>query len=171
MTVILSFYLPLHFLLYMSNPPAQRHRFTEEEDMKLKDLVETYGTNDWELIGSKMNMSRRQCRERYKKYLKPNISQRNWDYAEDTNLLSKVQELGHKWKLIAKILDRTDIQVKNRYSSLMRKSLRYNQMQLQPPMPQIYFPQYESPQYECPQNNEIEPYDEPVYADPYDSYE
>lgn len=101
-----------------------RKSFSPQEDEKLKQLVEKYGTSNWAMIEREMpGRNVRQCRERYKHYLSPEVSQRKWSKEEDELLLQKVSEIGSKWVRIAKLFNnRTDINVKNRWVVLMRRN-------------------------------------------------
>ena len=102
-----------------------KQKFTQSEDQKLQQLVKKYGQNDWKLIAEKMhNRTSRQCRERWKYYIKPALQQPNqmeWTKEEDSLLIQKMSEYGRKWSQIAKFFPfRTDINVKNRYHRLQR---------------------------------------------------
>ncbi|KAH0796095.1 Myb-like DNA-binding domain containing protein [Histomonas meleagridis] len=110
--------IPIH------KTPISRRKFSNEEDEKLKSLVSTYGTNDWRNIASHMeNRNPRQCRERWKHYLSPSVSNGPWSEAEDELLREKHEELGPQWSRIAKFFPkRTDITVKNRWISLNGRS-------------------------------------------------
>jgi hypothetical protein len=103
---------------------GSRKYFTHEEDIKLQALVGQHGTN-WKKIAESFNTrSTRQLKERYEGYLAPNISKEEWTADEDQLLVSKVKELGRKWKDISGSLDgRTNEHCKNRY----RKLLKYEQ--------------------------------------------
>jgi hypothetical protein len=97
-----------------------RHMFSFEEDALLRQLVEQHGENDWKAIAQEMpNRSRRQCRERYRNYLAPELSNLPWSDAEDALLRDKVAEYGPKWaKISAFFKSRSDARIKNRWSSL-----------------------------------------------------
>ena len=100
-----------------------RSNFTPEEDDLLRSLVAQYGSANWASIAAHMpNRTLRQCRERWRHYLAPNIKNLPWTPAEDTLLLKKVQELGPKWVEISKhFANRTDFNVKNRWLVLVRR--------------------------------------------------
>lgn len=105
--------------------------FTKEEDDKLVQLISEYG-EDWKLIAEKLeNRNVRQCRERWHKYLNPNINKDTWTEKEDELLMNEYKKLGPKWKNIAGcFLNRTDINVKNRYRKLERKRKKEIRMNL-----------------------------------------
>ena len=103
---------------------SKRSSFTPEEDAKLRKLVQQYGEKSWPQVASYMEgRTTRQCRERYRHYLSPNIINGDWTPEEDKLLIEKYNQLGPKWVSIAKVFKtRTDINVKNRWIVLMRKN-------------------------------------------------
>lgn len=100
----------------------QRICFTPEEDSKLLLLVEKLSFN-WKNISKEMgNRSVRQCKERYHHYLSPSINHEEWTNDEDFLLLSAVENIGKRWKLIEKVFKgRTEIDIRNRFYVLTRK--------------------------------------------------
>ena len=104
-----------------------RHNFTKEEDEKLKILVNQYGESNWNIISSMMvSRNIRQCRERWFKYLSPNVCTDKWTNEEDALLIQKRYEIGPKWKVIATFFHgRTDINIKSRFNLLKRKAERF----------------------------------------------
>ena len=98
-------------------------KFTPEEDIELKQLIEVYGTNNWQTIASKMKgRNERQVKDRWFYYLSPDLNKSEWTQEEDNLLISKVQELGSSWVKISKAFNgRTDVQIKNRWNILKRK--------------------------------------------------
>lgn len=117
------------------NTKRVKSMFTKKEDKKLIKLVKEYGDQDWALIASFFkDRTRRQCRERWKKYLCPSLNHSPWTSEEDELLLKKFVQIGPKWTLISKSFkNRTDISIKSRYIYIMRKikknknSFDYNQ--------------------------------------------
>ena len=103
--------------------PSGRQTFTAEEDTYLKFLVFKYGDFDWNLIASMMgNRTARQCRERYKNYLAPNLNSSKWTSEEDNLLLQKYAEFGSKWTMISQYFNnRTVVNVKNRCNYLISR--------------------------------------------------
>ena len=102
--------------------PHPRTKFTLEEDEKITKLVEKYGENNWNKIASKVKgRNVRQCRERWRNYLSPDIDKSVWKEEEDQLLLEKYKELGPRWKIISSLFpNRTDIAVKNRMHKIVR---------------------------------------------------
>lgn len=81
----------------------QRVLFTKEEDDRIKQLVDKFGTNHWNLIALCMERrTAKQCRDRYHNYLMPGCFQGEWTKEED-NLLSQLYDkFGPKWSIIKK---------------------------------------------------------------------
>ena len=122
-----------HFLAkemqYGCNQKAHpRNHNTGEEDIKLIHIVES--SNDcvinWKEVARKMkNRNSRQCKDRWEKYLNPNLSVQPWTIEED-NLIKNLYNIhGPKWKLISTFFkNRTDIMIRNRWNALHRKALK-----------------------------------------------
>lgn len=100
-----------------------RFKFTPKDDERLKELVKKYGSenSDFHTIGKEMNLTARQCKERWTLYLDPQINRKIWTDEEDEQLLLMLSDFGNKWALIAEKLNRTTIQIKNRFIYLKRK--------------------------------------------------
>ena len=111
----------------MNNSQAQsmkhRKKFSLNEDCKLKQLVKIYGENDWAQIAAMMNnRNARQCRDRYKYFLAPDINKNPWSLEEEMKLDVLVQMYGKKWsKLTSYFPKRTDINLKCHYTMLERR--------------------------------------------------
>ena len=124
---------------------VKRRRFNKDEDDKLKSIVQEQidmkMNEDEQSIDDKMNFdlsklnwskiaaimgngfTTRQCKERYTKYLNPELSSLPWTKSEDDLLLSLCKEYGPKWSIIAKKFPkRTDINITNRWVTLIRRS-------------------------------------------------
>jgi hypothetical protein len=111
---------------------GSRHKFLKAEDDLLVKLVEQFGDKGWMTIAQYMKRrTARQCRERYKNYLSPAVSNRPWSEAEDELLTQKVAEYGQKWSLIAGSFDsRSDVNVKNRWSAILQRNARVQKSRL-----------------------------------------
>ena len=64
----------------------------------------------------------KQCRERYKEYLDPNINKSEWSVEED-NIITKLHEkYGNKWTTISRNMKgRSPNMIKNRWNSYLSK--------------------------------------------------
>lgn len=116
---------------YASPNDEPKQRFTPAEDKQLIELVKIFGEKSWEQVSLSMEnkKSPRQCRERYKYYLNPNINSLPWTAEEDQLLIQKVSELGCRWKNISRFFDnRTHINIKNRYRLLVRHQFEQRQI-------------------------------------------
>jgi hypothetical protein len=107
-------------------PCAIRHKFTTHEDDRLRALVAELGEGNWAEVAARLgNRSPRQCRERFKNYLDPNLRQDAWSAAEDELLVQKFIELGSKWAEIGQFFDgRSEANIKNRWAQMTTKSPR-----------------------------------------------
>lgn len=125
--------------------PHPKDKFTPTEDAKLRALVKFLGESSWNKVSEYMGTrNARQCRDRYKNYLAPNLNSKPWTLEDDEKLNKLIQTIGKKWSLVAKEFPgRTDINIKSRYSLLQRqsardkemnakKSLEFNELVLQP---------------------------------------
>ena len=99
------------------------HKFTAQEDAKLRKLVREYGTCSWEEVASHMEgRNQRQCHDRWIYYLSPSINNSPWTDEEDERLLSLCKELNYKWVKISKhFKGRNDTQIKNRWNILKKE--------------------------------------------------
>lgn len=102
--------------------PHPKVQFTATEDQQLAALVQMYGEKNWNLIAHFMgNRNARQCRDRYTRYLSPDLNKKPWSPEEDALLISKFHEIGPKWVKMSKFFDnRTDYSLKNRWNVLLR---------------------------------------------------
>lgn len=86
-----------------TGPKNPRVKFTKEEDDKIKQLVEKFGPNHWNLIALCMERrTAKQCRDRYHNYLMPGCFQGEWTKEEDILLSQLYDKFGPKWSIIKK---------------------------------------------------------------------
>ena len=104
------------------------NRWHLEEDIMLKEYVASYypGKIDWKAIAENIpGRNIRQCMERWRQYLDPNINNEPFTREEDRKLESLVRQCGKKWVSFKKIFKgRTDISIRNRYNFLQRQKQR-----------------------------------------------
>jgi hypothetical protein len=105
-------------------------KFSAADDAVLRSAVETQGFSNWTAIALAVgDKSPRQCKERWFNYLSPDLKVGDWTCEEDSLILRKFAELGHKWVKIAQFLpNRTDSMVKNRHHQLERRQLKANRI-------------------------------------------
>lgn len=81
----------------------KHNMFTEKDDERLKSIIEKHYKNqtekiNWNFIASQMRTkNQRQCKDRWFFYLKGGINFDKFSAMEIFMLLTKVEELGHKW--------------------------------------------------------------------------
>lgn len=104
-------------------PLKQKCKFSPDEDSRLTSLVNKFGEDNWHFITLHMpGRNIRQCRERWRHYLSPAVSNAPWSPYEDYILDQKYSEFGPKWKKIAEFIpNRTDINIKNRWLLKQRR--------------------------------------------------
>jgi hypothetical protein len=107
---------------FRKRPFTPKKKFTDAEDAQLLELIDRLGPNDWAAIARFVpGRTPRQCRERWRHYLKPVIKSTPWTAEEDATLIREYGSLGPKWSALALFLPgRTDVNVKNRWSKLAR---------------------------------------------------
>ncbi|OHT13496.1 Myb-like DNA-binding domain containing protein [Tritrichomonas foetus] len=127
----------LHF--YSLNNPVNQfpqkkhqsfhHKFSEEEDFRLRNLVTCFGAKKWVRIASMMpGRTARQCRDRYSNYLAPGFIQSEWSIEEDDLLLNKYLEYGSQWTRIREFFpNRTANSIKNRWNYSVSRRLDCSQ--------------------------------------------
>jgi ribosome recycling factor len=121
---------------YGLNPSIDRAnertgKWTEDEDSKLQDAVQTHGDKDWVAISALVpGRMKAQCRHRWHDVLDPNIGRESrrkgkWTEDEDNKLKDAVQTQGDKgWVAIsALVLGRTRLQCYNRWKDVSDPSI------------------------------------------------
>uniref|UniRef100_UPI0037E87B18 v-myb avian myeloblastosis viral oncogene homolog-like 2b n=1 Tax=Semicossyphus pulcher TaxID=241346 RepID=UPI0037E87B18 len=81
-------------------------KWTQDEDDKLKTLVQKLGPNDWKYIASYIpSHSEHQCQHRWFKVLDPELVKGPWTKEEDEKVIELVNLYGNKqWAMVAKHL-------------------------------------------------------------------
>ena len=96
-------------------------KFTQDEDIMLRNLVAEYVNQnkliDYDEIAKKMNKTKRQVKERYEGYLRPNLIKKEWTKEDDELIEKLVNKFGKKWKRIESYFPgRSNVMIKNRYN-------------------------------------------------------
>ncbi|EAY19312.1 Myb-like DNA-binding domain containing protein [Trichomonas vaginalis G3] len=99
-----------------------KHKFTAEEDHLLEALVSEKGENAWDQISYLMpGRNSRQVKDRWTRYLSPDINKADWTFDEEELLIKLVKKLNFHWVNIAKhFKGRTDNQIKNKWNNLKK---------------------------------------------------
>jgi hypothetical protein len=102
--------------------PKQRQRFTPEEDEVILAAVDREDFEWSQLPVDLPGRTARQCRERYRIYLKPESEPKAWSRADDAILKAKFKEYGTQWTIISAFVGggRSGVHCKNRWSRLNR---------------------------------------------------
>jgi hypothetical protein len=105
------------------HPQASKVKFDHTEDRLLFDAVLIFGCANWHRIASLIpGRSARQCRERWKNYLNPDLFNGEWTADDDRMLRAKYDEIGPKWVVIAQYFPgRSKNSVRNRLLQLQRR--------------------------------------------------
>jgi hypothetical protein len=107
-------------------PGVDKRKFTAEEDAKLLEVVRRYGSQDWfEVADHVLTRNPRQCRERWKNYINPDLQNGIWTFEEDDLLDEKFTEYGPQWIRITEFFPgRSRNNVKNHWMAKHRKTAR-----------------------------------------------
>ncbi|KAJ0848511.1 putative transcription factor MYB-HB-like family [Helianthus annuus] len=101
--------------------------WSPEEDAKLKEFIEKYGTGgNWIALPQKAGLKRcgKSCRLRWLNYLRPNIRHGEFSEEEDRIIFSLYASIGSRWSVIAAQLPgRTDNDIKNYWNTKLKKKL------------------------------------------------
>ena len=84
---------------------AKRRPWNTDEDEHLRQLVEVYGIKSWAQIATRLNnRNGKQCRERWRNHLRPELNKGDWSAQEDIDIWERVQEMGTKWAQVSRWL-------------------------------------------------------------------
>lgn len=105
---------------------TSRKIFKKEEDEKIKQLVEIFGSSNWDLISYFIDgRTAKQWRDRYSNYLAPGFFQGEWSEEEDSLLIKLYNENGSKWSIIQKSFpNRSSNNIKNRWKYFIYQNLK-----------------------------------------------
>jgi hypothetical protein len=109
---------------HATKTPVTRKRFSEAEDKRLREAVQTHGHLNWDEIAMEIpGRTARQCRDRFKNYLSDEITREAWSSSEDEFVIDQYRLVGPRWALISgRLMGRSAIHVKNRwYKHLCRR--------------------------------------------------
>ena len=99
-------------------------RWTDDEDAVLLEIVDKMGPNWKDIAFHFPGKTSKQVKERWSNQLDPSISDRPWSADDDFLLVSLIREYGRSWCKISKAMSgRTELMLKNRFHSFLRKKL------------------------------------------------
>jgi myb proto-oncogene protein len=115
----------------MDQASGRKGKWLEDEDIKLKDALQTQGGLTWDEVAALVpGRNRNQCWKRWKHVLEPCIHHPNgrtgkWTEDEDAKLKNAVQtHVGKNWPLIAALVPgRTKIQCQSRCQATLDPSM------------------------------------------------
>jgi hypothetical protein len=115
-----------------------RKKFSPEEDMKLRALVNGFTRKNWEEIATFMgDRTARQCRDRFQNYLLDSLVSQPWTPQEDAIIVEQFHHIGPRWVEIGKLLNgRSGNNVKNRWHKHLCKLDSSRPAPVPPPAPQ-----------------------------------
>ena len=104
----------------------KKRPWSKEEDRLLALVVNRYGPSNWDILAKHLfERTGKQCRERYRNMLDPNVRKGNWSAEEDRVILQMHERLGNQWAKISRaLIGRTDNAVKNRWHALTKNTSR-----------------------------------------------
>jgi hypothetical protein len=104
---------------------SHKSKWSATEDEQLRKAIHDFGLSSWQRIGQAVSTrSGKQCRERWLGQLAPTVSKDEWQPEEDSLLLRAHVSAGNRWtRIAAQLPGRSPLNVKNRWSWLMRHSV------------------------------------------------
>lgn len=107
------------------NPKLVKGSWTREEDETIVSFVKANGDKDWSKLAEILvGRTGKQCRERFRNHLDPNVTRTAWTMQEDQMLIDLHARFGNSWTKISSFFTgRTDNCVKNRWNSTIKKRL------------------------------------------------
>ena len=109
-----------------------RQMWSHDEDQALLDIIKGHCRQKWNIVADELKKrlsgttkTGKQCRERFRNYLDPNITRREWTKSDKIVFLVLHKQYGNHWGQITKYyIGRSDISLKNLFYSYIRRALK-----------------------------------------------
>jgi hypothetical protein len=107
------------------DPTLVKGSWTREEDETIVQFVKSEGTKKWAQLASLLpGRVGKQCRERWRNHLDPDVNRESWTDHEDAILIELHEKMGNQWvKMTESLPGRSDNAIKNRWNSTLKKRL------------------------------------------------
>jgi hypothetical protein len=105
---------------------GNRRFFSIDDDQTLRNLKTCFPDLTWPQLSERMpGFSPRQLRERWRNYLSPVLTTRDWTVDEDRELIRLHHQLGPNWGIIGTCMgNRSPPNIKNRFHCLHHRAKR-----------------------------------------------
>jgi hypothetical protein len=107
------------------NPNLVKGSWSRDEDETIIAFVRQHGRKKWTKLAALLpGRIGKQCRERWRNHLDPEVNREPWTAQEDEILIEQHELMGNQWVKLAEYLPgRSDNAVKNRWNSTLQKNL------------------------------------------------